>query len=164
MTQPILLQNTWKMLHRSTINILYCTCRTWLDAENLMTCKLINLLRFLIAFMKDMPQLNYLTQGDSWKSLLSQISDLFTGTSDSSILPNFHIAFGNTEILSRAVLQKLLVWLKTSFPWNIMPEKLPQYFLLNRLCFKKHSIIQFTCNKTNTININIKQISNVNIT
>lgn len=39
-----------------------------------------------------------------------------------------------------AVLQKLLLQLKTSFPWNIMPEKWPQYLLLNRFGFKKHSI------------------------
>lgn len=74
-----------------------------------MTCKLINFLRFLVAFMNDMPQLNYLTQGDSWKSLLPQLSDLFAGTSDSNMLPNFHITFGSTEILSTAVLQKLLL-------------------------------------------------------
>lgn len=140
MAQLVWLQNTWKMLHQSTVNTLYCTYRTWLYAENLMTCELINLLRFLVAFTKDMPQSNYLTRGDSWKSLLPQISHLFTGTSDSNMLPNFHITFWNIEILSRAVLQKLLVWLKTSFPWNIMPEKWPQYLLLNRLCFKKHSI------------------------
>lgn len=73
MTQPVLLQNTWKMLHWSTINTLYCTCTTWLHVENLTSCKLINLLKFLIAFMKDLPQLNYPTLGDSWKFLWLQI-------------------------------------------------------------------------------------------
>lgn len=66
--------------------------------------------------------------------------DLFAGTSDSNMLPNFHITFWNTEILSRSVLQKLLVWLKQAFYEIACQKKWHQYLLLNRLRFKKHCI------------------------
>lgn len=47
--------------------------------------------------------------------LLPKIFDLFTSTSYSKLLPNFPTTFGNTEILSRAVLQRKLVWLKLKY-------------------------------------------------